>query len=306
MTVVVVGSVNWDLVAVGERTPAPGETRMMAHFSEHHGGKGANQASVAAALGALVHLVGATGTDDRGDAARADLAARSIHLEGLLSVDVHTGVAMILVDGEGENSVAVVPGANAMVTDQHVDAALSAIEQDDVVVVASLEVPIAAVEAAARTAQYRGWPFILNPAPARPLPRSLVAASSVITPNESELAMLGGVPVLLEAGAGAVVVTRGGDGAELSVPGSQSLSFPAYPAQVVDTTGAGDAFTAGLAVALSRGRPLDEAVAWAVAVGAIATEGLGARGSLPTTEQVTTRLTWSGMEAPSDGEQRSL
>lgn len=262
----------------------------MAHFSEQHGGKGANQASAAAALGARVYLVGATGRDDRGDAARADLSARSIHLDGLVSVDVHTGVAMILVDGDGENSVAVVPGANAMLTDQHVETALSAVEQDDVVVLASLEIPITAVEAAARTASRRGWPFILNPAPARPLPRSLVAASSVITPNESELATLGGVAVLLEAGGGAVVVTRGGDGAELSVPGSPTVRVAARPAQVVDTTGAGDAFSAGLAVALSRGRPLDEAVSWAVAVGAIATEGLGARGSLATTEQTTARL----------------
>ena len=291
--VIVIGSVNVDLVAVGGRLPRPGETVSMERFAEVQGGKGGNQASAAAALGAHVHFVGAVGSDHWGSAAREDLSGRGVDVSGLATVDGPTGVAIILVDDGGENSIAIVPGANAAVSPAAVEAALAAIDADDAVVVACLEIPLASVEAAARVAASRGWRFVLNPAPApgSGLPAELVAAASVITPNETEVEVLGGVDALLAAGAGAVVVTRGGEGTDLHLPSVGVVRVAPSRAEVVDTTGAGDAFTAALAVALANGRDLADAVRWASAAGAIATEGFGARGSLATAAQVDARLT---------------
>ena len=288
--VIVVGSVNIDLVAAGGRMPRPGETVSMERFAEVHGGKGGNQAAAAAALGARVHLIGAVGSDHWGDAARADLAARGVDVSALATVEGATGVAIILVDDGGENSIAIVPGANAAVTPAAVEAALAALDLDDAVLVACLEIPLESVVAAARAAAARGWRVVLNPAPARELPSELIAATTAITPNETEVELLGGVDALLAAGAGAVVVTRGGDGTELHPADGAASHIPASRAEVVDTTGAGDAFTAALAVALANGRDLADAAAWASAAGAIATEGFGARGSLPTAAQVDERL----------------
>ncbi|MEP6842841.1 MAG: PfkB family carbohydrate kinase, partial [Pseudolysinimonas sp.] len=217
--VIVVGSVNVDLVAAGGRMPRPGETVSMERFAEVQGGKGGNQASAAAALGARVLFIGAVGSDHWGDAARADLVARGVDVSGLATVDGPTGVAIILVDDGGENSIAIVPGANAAVSPAVVDAELAIIDADDAVLVVCLEIPLESVVAAARAAAARGWRVVLNPAPARELPAELVAAATVITPNETEVDVLGGVESLLAAGAGAVVVTRGADGTELHPAG---------------------------------------------------------------------------------------
>jgi ribokinase len=284
--VIVVGSVNIDLVAAGGRMPRPGETVSMERFAEVQGGKGGNQASAAVALGARVHFVGAVGSDHWGDAARADLAGRGIDVSALATVEGATGVAIILVDDGGENSIAIVPGANAAVSPAAVETALDALDLDDAVLVVCLEIPLESVVAAARAAAARGWRVVLNPAPARELPAELVAAATVITPNETEVETLGGVEALLAAGAGAVVVTRGSEGAEVHPAEGAAFRVPSSRAEVVDTTGAGDAFTAAVAVALANGRELGDAVAWACAAGAIATEGFGARGSLPTAAQV--------------------
>ena len=290
--VIVVGSVNIDLVAVGGRMPRPGETVAMERFAEVQGGKGGNQASTAAALGARTYLVGAVGSDHWGAVARADLAARGVDVSGLATAEATTGVAIILVDDGGENSIAIVSGANGAVAPAMVATALDAIDEPEAVVVACLEIPLDAVEEAARVASRRGWTFLLNPAPAPAggLPASLLAAASVVTPNETEAEVLGGVAGLLAAGAGAVVVTRGGDGTELHLPRVAAQHIPPSRADVVDTTGAGDAFTAALAVGLANGRELPDAVRWAAAAGAIATEGFGARGSLATAAQVDARL----------------
>jgi ribokinase len=288
--VIVVGSVNVDLVAAGGRMPRPGETVSMQRFAEVHGGKGGNQASAAAALGAEVHFVGAVGSDHWGTAARADLAGRGVDVSGLVTVDGPTGVAIILVDDDGENSIAIVPGANGEVTPESVERSLAAIEATDAVLVVCLEIPLESVVAAARAAAVRGWRVVLNPAPARTLPDELVASATVVTPNLTEVEVLGGVDALLGAGAGAVVVTRGGEGTELHESGVTAVHVPPSHADVVDTTGAGDAFTAAMAVAMANGRPLPDAVAWAAAAGAIATEGFGARGSLATSAQVDARL----------------
>src|SRR4051812_1407524 len=270
--------------------PQPGETVSMERFAEVQGGKGGNQASAAAALGAAVHFVGAVGSDHWGDAARADLAGRGIDVSGLATVDGPTGVAIILVDDAGENSIAIIPGANAAVSPGAVTDVLAALDLDDAVLVVCLEIPLVSVVVAGRIAAERGWRVVLNPAPARELPPELIADATVITPNETEVEQLGGVEALLAAGAGAVVVTRGGDGTELHPAEGAASLIAASHAEVVDTTGAGDAFTAALAVALANGRELADAVAWASAAGALATEGFGARGSLPTARHVDERL----------------
>lgn len=287
---IVVGSINVDLVARGERMPAPGETVLMSEYAEYFGGKGGNQAAAAAALGAHVIMVGAVGEDAHGTAALADLADRGVQVDSVKVVADPTGVAMILIESEGENSIAVVPGANAQVTASDVRSSLDRIEGDGHVVLASLEIPLATVEGAARAAHGRGWRFILNPAPAQPLPPSLLAATSVLTPNASELDLLGGAEALLSAGVGAVVVTRGGEGADVHRSGHPTAHFAPHAASVVDTTGAGDAFSASLAVATMRGLDLEDAIAWACAAGAIATEASGARGSLATTDLINRRL----------------
>lgn len=264
----------------------------MERFAEVQGGKGGNQAAAAAALGASVHFIGAVGSDHWGVAARADLGGRGIDVSGLATVQGPTGVAIILVDDSGENSIAIVPGANAAVSPEAVSAALAKIAAPDAVVVVCLEIPIAAVLTVAQVASARGWRLVLNPAPAPSdgLPLELVAAASILTPNETEVEALGGVDALLALGAGAVVVTRGGDGTDLHLPGAEPVHLAPSHADVVDTTGAGDAFTAALAVGLAAGRDLVDAVRWAGAAGAIATEGFGARGSLATAAQVDARL----------------
>jgi ribokinase len=237
-----------------------------------------------------VHFVGAVGSDHWGEAARADLAGRGIDVTALATVDGPTGVAIILVDDGGENSIAVIPGANAAVSPVAVEAALASVDADDAVLVVCLEIPLESVVVAAVAARARGWRVVLNPAPAQTLPPELVAAATVITPNATEVDALGGVSALLAAGAGAVVVTRGADGTELFATAAEAVRIAPSRADVVDTTGAGDAFTAALAVGLADGRTLPDAVAWASAAGAIATEGFGARGSLATATQVDERL----------------
>lgn len=286
--VIVVGSVNVDTVITVPQLPAAGETVLAEGAMTSPGGKGANQAVVAAALGARTIFVGSVGDDPDGRRARADLESAGVDVRWLTTTSQATGRAIVLVGPDGENSIAVLPGANGGVGPEQVATALGSISTA-AVVVASLEVPLAAVEEAARIAGERGWTFLLNPAPACPLPDRLVTRCDLITPNSTELEALGGPEKILASGARAVVVTRGSEGAEVFGPGMEPVPVPASPAAVVDTTGAGDAFTAGLAVAVARGDGLHQAVQWAVKVAAIATEGPGARGSIPTAALVTTR-----------------
>lgn len=309
-SVIVVGSINVDLVAVGERVPEVGETVLMTtSYAEHFGGKGGNQAAAAAALGADVVMIGTVGRDAWGDKAVADLASRGIHTGTIARADDATGIAMIQVDAHAQNSIAVVPGANFAVSPDQVRAALATIPDGDHVVLASLEIPLDAVMAAADVAAARGWSFILNPAPAQPLPKSLLAKTSVLTPNAFEILGLGHKPKrafsgLFKAGLGALVLTLGSDGAQLMRAKDHAHHFDAATADVVDTTGAGDAFSAALAVAIARGQSLEDAVQFAIAVGALATEAAGARGSLPTTQEAHERMASQEASTPvawSDG-----
>ncbi len=294
--VVVVGSINVDLVVAVERLPAPGETVSGGRFARHGGGKGANQAVAAARLGARVRMVGAVGADANGDDALRELVAEGIDVAAVARLqDVPTGVALIAVDAAGENQIAVASGANAEVTTD----ALS-LSPTGGVVLLNHEIPASAVAAAATAAAAAGWRVVLNPAPARALDAGVLAAAPLLTPNASEAEQLTGEPDpaaaarALSALTGApVLVTLGGDGA-LLLDGGETLRLPAGAARVVDTTGAGDTVNGALAAELAAGRGLAEAARFALAAAALSTQGAGARGGMPHREAVEAALAASG------------
>ncbi len=280
--VFVVGSVNADLLVRLPHLPSPGETVLGGHITRAPGGKGANQAVAAARLGVPTSLVAAVGTDDEGERSLADLRASGVDVTGVVQVDEPTGVGIVLVAEDGENAIAVASGANERLAGDVVHRQLGQLTADDVVV-ANLEVSDAAVAAAAAESAARGARFVLNPAPARQLSRGLLARTDVLTPNRVEVRELGfaGPAELLATGLAGLVVTLGADGADLYRAGHRVVHQAPFVATVVDTTGAGDAFTAGLAAALASGEPLEVAIRWAAAVGAMATRALGARAAYP-------------------------
>jgi ribokinase len=282
--IAVVGSINLDVVVGVERHPAPGETVVGGDRQELPGGKGANQAVAAARLGASVALVGRVGDDDAGRRLRDGLAAEGVDVR-FVSVDPEapTGMALIAVDASGENTIVVSPGANARVGEGDVRAAGDVVPGAGVVLVQH-EVPEAAVRAALAAA---GGRVVLNPAPARPL----VGPVDVLVPNRGELEALagrGGEPEDLArglAGAGAVVVTLGAEGA-LVVEGERAERVPALQVEAVDTTGAGDTFCGALVSALDEGATLVEAARWAARAAAASVTRLGAQSGMPTRDQL--------------------
>jgi ribokinase len=285
--VIVVGSANVDLVMRVPRLPAPGETVIGGTFSRAPGGKGANQAAAAATLGARTWFVGKVGDDDLGAWTRHDLERAGVDCGALGTSGSPTGVAQIWVDDAGENEITVASGANADVDGAFVTDALAAINAGAAVVLANLEIPDDAVRAAADTAAERGWPFVLNPAPARPIDAAVLARVAILTPNRAEAAALApSVDALLAAGVDAVVVTLGDEGARVRRAGKDVHRQRAYAVDVRDSTGAGDAFSATLAWAIAEGRDLGDAVRLAAGAGALATRAVGARASLPTREEL--------------------
>jgi ribokinase len=282
--VVVVGSANVDLIIRLRSLPKPGETVTGGQLERAMGGKGANAAAAAAQLGARVALVGAVGDDADGAAVRADLEERGIDTRAVATLDAPTGLATVLVDTQGENAIAVASGANLLLDGPAVRAGLKIAAGDTSVVVVDLEVGDAAVLAAAEYCTATGARLVLDPGPARGLPGGVFGSATVVTPNRGELDVLAGTRGargLLDLGAGAVAVTLGGDGVELHVADAGPQHIPAFAVRPVDTTGAGDAFAAGVAVALHGGDPLAEAVTFGAATGALATEAVGARAALP-------------------------
>lgn len=275
--VVVIGSANLDLVVTADRLPGPGETVLGKSYSEHAGGKGLNQAVAACRAGARVAMIGAVGNDDAGTRLRGIAEGEGIDVSRFDTVaGVSTGRAAITVDRHAENSIVVIPGANGRVADTE--------PPECSIVLAQLEIPLGPVIAAFRRARAAGARTVLNPAPGRELPDGLLALCDIVVPNEHELGLVGGLDALLERGVDAVVVTRGAAGAsvtECSADGPITWDRPAARAHPVDTTGAGDAFCGALAARLGEGATLDDAVAFASAAGALATETAGAVPSLP-------------------------
>ena len=294
-SVVVVGSVNVDLVVRVPSLPAPGETVSGGTFARAFGGKGANQAAAAASLGARVRLVGLTGDDDFGRLAREDLRSRGVDISALGTSPSATGIAAIMVDRSGENAIAVASGANHDLTDAFVTEQLGRVTESSVVLLANLEVPDEAVEAAARVVAERGWRFVLDPAPVRPLTPSVLARCDVLTPNEHEAEALGSTAELFARGVGTVVLKRGAEGADVLRPADAPWHQPALPVDVVDTTGAGDAFNGALAWSLGEGREIVDAVRVAAVAGALACRAVGARASLADREELDAAL--AGWEA---------
>jgi ribokinase len=290
--IVVVGSVNLDLVVRVPRLPGPGETVSGGDVFRNPGGKGANQAVAAARLGRGVAMVGRVGDDQAGRELLASLRADGVDTAHVRVADgAPSGTAFITVRDDGENQIVVSPGANARLAPEDVGAAGAALRAAAVTLV-QLEVPLAAVTAAVRAA---GGRVVLNPAPVRTLPAELLGEVDVLVPNRVELAQLAGAPVpgtveeaAVLAGrlpARAVVVTLGADGA-LVVEQGRASHVPAVPVRPVDTTAAGDAFCGGLADALAAGADLQDAARWAVRVAAAACTRPGAQASLPIPDEV--------------------
>ncbi len=295
--IAVVGSLNMDLVTRTPRIPMPGETIIGHEFFTAPGGKGANQAVAAARLGGQVTMIGRVGQDDFGTAMRQTLTKDGVDCTYVFSDEkTRTGIASILVDDAGQNSIVVAPGANARLSPNDIEVAQHAIIHADVLLL-QLEIPLETVIHAAEVAQKHGVTVVLNPAPARPDLSELLPLVDFLIPNESETALLTGLSVKTEEeaiaathelhrqGVDVVILTLGERGALLAQP-ENAQHVPAFPIQPVDTTAAGDAFVGGFAVALAEKRALTEAVRWGNAAGGLAATQLGAQPSLPTRQAV--------------------
>ncbi len=290
--ILVVGSINMDLVVRVPHSPMPGETVLGGDFETFPGGKGANQAVAAARMGGDVTMVGRVGNDDFGDTLIQGLLQDNVKTTHVTKdPQAPTGIAMIAVAANGENSIVVASGANMEVTEADVAKASSLMEKTDILLV-QLECPLEAVIAAVDLAKAHHVPVVLNPAPAQPIPKTLLANVDYLTPNESELAILSGVKgidagiqKLQEWGLKALVVTLGEKGARVISEGVDR-HLPAYEVSAVDTTAAGDAFNGAFAVTLAEKKSLFDAVQYSMAAGALAVTKRGAQPSLPTREAV--------------------
>jgi ribokinase len=295
--IVVVGSSNTDMVVMTPKIPAPGETVIGGNFMMAGGGKGANQAFAATRLCADVTFIARVGMDMFGEQAIENLKRDGIRTDYISrDNEAPSGVALIFVDKNAENIIAVAPGANDRLSSEHILQAQEAIEVADVVIM-QLEIPIKTVEVAAKIAHESGTKVILNPAPAQDLPLSLLKMVDVLTPNETEAALLTGLPStdgirpeeagkkLLDLGVGAVVMTLGAKGA-LIVTKDYIKNVTAPKVDAVDTTAAGDAFNGALAVALAEGSDLEAAVKFAVNAAALSVTKIGAQPSLATRSEV--------------------
>jgi ribokinase len=287
------GSSNTDLVVVCQRLPAPGETLLGGKFQRSAGGKGANQAVAAARAGARVVFVGARGDDEFGVAAAAGLRKENIDIRHFkVHKDVTSGIALILLGGKSrENLIAVAQSANDRLSPEIVRGVRPDFVKADVIVT-QLEIPLPAVKEVASLASETRKPFLLNPAPARKLAKSLVALVHTLTPNEHEAAILTGERTperagekLLEAGCRNVVITRGAKGA-LLINASGIRRFAASKVRPVDTVGAGDCFTGWLATGIAERLTMEQAVERAVRAAGIAITRPGAQDAMPRRDEV--------------------
>jgi len=281
-----------DFFILLEHLPIPGETVLGKRFVMQPGGKGANQAVAAARLGAKTYMVGRVGNDIFANEVIENFKRNNVKVDYIKrDPETHTGVAFIFVDAKGENMIAVASGADARVSPSDVDDAMDIISKSDVLLL-QLEIPVETVVYAARKAYENNVKVILNPAPARSLPEEIFKYIYILTPNRVEAQMLSNVEirstedvlkaarVLMSKGVKSIVVTLGAEGA-LLISGDREIHIPAFKVKPVDTTGAGDAFNAALAVAIAEGKSLEEAVRWANAAAAIKITRVGAQAGLP-------------------------
>ncbi|WP_131109250.1 ribokinase [Pseudomonas sp. Sample_10] len=295
--VVVIGSLNMDLVTRAPRLPRGGETLIGESFATVSGGKGANQAVAAARLGAQVSMVGCVGSDAYGKELREALLAEQIDCQAVSTVEGSSGVALIVVDDNSQNTIVIVAGANGALTPALIgcfDAVLQAAD----VIICQLEVPDVTVGHALKRARELGKVVILNPAPAsQPLPADWYANIDYLIPNESEASALSGLAVesrqsaeaaatrLIEMGAGKVIITLGAEGS-LFADGKNCAHFPAPAVKAIDTTAAGDTFVGGFAAALAGGQSEAEAIRFGQIAAALSVTRAGAQPSIPTLSDV--------------------
>lgn len=290
--VIVVGSTNVDYTVAVDRLPAAGETVLGREFYQSVGGKGANQAIAARRAGADVFFLTKLGTDANGRLLERHLTRMGIPGAGLLrDAETPTGVALIVVDRSGMNQIAVAPGSNWRLTVEEVDRASTLMAGGRALLV-QLELPLPVVTAALALAKRHRLMTILNPAPAVPLSSDVLKLVDVLTPNEGEARALTGqddpadaAQILLARGARRVIVTLGSRGAWLR-DAKANQAFPAFRVEAIDSTGAGDAFNGALACALAEGRPLDEAIVFANAAGALTATRCGAQDALPSRRDI--------------------
>lgn len=283
--VIVVGSINVDLVVTAPHLPRPGETVTDGMFARHLGGKGANQAVAAARAGASVTMVGAVGADADGNESLAALAAEGVDISTVRRADSPTGVAIIAVAPDGENQIVVASGANGLLSAD--DASLANMPASPGVLLTCFEIPMPTVMAAVQAAGRIGLQVIVNPAPAQPLPPELLEAGAILTPNADELLALtsatdleAGISSLLAAGARAVIVTLGAEGA-LVAQGARRRTIAARAVEALDTTGAGDTFSGVLAAWLASGHDLEAAAEAANVAAGLSVTRAGARDGMP-------------------------
>jgi len=297
--IVVVGSINLDLVAATKRIPIAGETVAGISFRTFPGGKGANQAVAAARVGGAVRMVGKLGADAFGIELKNNLMVANVDTDGIGIVPTSSGVALITTDEDGQNAITVVAGANGHLSPGDLDGNLDLI-RDAGILLTQLEIPLETVERLAEIASANEIPLMLDPAPARPLPASLLKRVDWLTPNETETCTLTGLPPgdldrasledaaqqLLAAGCRNVILKLGGKGCYLALSDGTRRFVPAFTVKAVDTTAAGDAFNGAFAVAHMRGEDPVESAFWASAVAAISVTRAGAQASMPTAMEV--------------------
>lgn len=298
--VVVVGSLNMDLVVRTPRQPLPGETLTGSGFTTAPGGKGANQAVAVARLGASVAMIGCVGDDEYGRVLLANLEREGIYRRGVQVSQVQpTGVAMIIVDDASQNSIVVVPGSNGELTPVEVDR-FAALLRTAKLVVCQLEVPLETVQHTLKTARRYGCATILNAAPAYPLPEDTLALVDWLVVNELEATTLSDLPIanpddarqaalrLKEQGCRNVLITLGAQGV-VAAFGEELRHYPAQKVTPVDTTGAGDTFVGGFTAALAGGKDADEAIRYGQAAAAIAVTRVGAQSAIPRSDEILKR-----------------
>jgi ribokinase len=295
--IVVVGSSNTDMIVKVDKIPKPGETIIGGKFFKAAGGKGANQAVAAARAGGDVTFVASVGDDTFGNDALQGFEKEGINIDNIKKDKSEaSGIALIFIDKEGENSIGVASGANLTLQVSDIQKSEQVIKNADVLLM-QLETPVETIEAAAKIASEAGVKVILNPAPAQPLRDELLKSVSVFTPNESETELLTGVAIqnlddaskaadiLIGKGIETVIITLGSKGVFVAYE-NKSFLTPAFEVEAIDTTAAGDVFNGSLAVALSEGKSIGEAVLFANAAAALSVTKIGAQPSAPSKEEI--------------------